>query len=92
MDLVVRRRRPHAVAHDERYSEIIERYANRWQVKPGITGLAQVSGFRGETETAEKMERRLEQDLIYVNNWSLWLDLKILSLTVVRCIWAKNAY
>lgn len=84
--------RPHAVAHDERYSEIIERYANRWQVKPGITGLAQVSGFRGETETAEKMERRLEQDLIYVNNWSLWLDLKILSLTVVRCIWAKNAY
>jgi putative colanic acid biosynthesis UDP-glucose lipid carrier transferase len=84
--------RPHAVAHDERFTEIIARYANRWQVKPGMTGLAQVSGFRGETETPEKMEKRLEQDLAYVNNWSLWLDLKILALTVVRCIWTKNAY
>ncbi|MFM9941096.1 MAG: undecaprenyl-phosphate glucose phosphotransferase [Hyphomicrobiaceae bacterium] len=84
--------RPHAVAHDERFGDVIKRYANRWQVKPGITGLAQVSGFRGETETAEKMEKRLEQDLAYVNDWSLWLDLKILALTVVRCIWAKNAY
>jgi putative colanic acid biosynthesis UDP-glucose lipid carrier transferase len=84
--------RPHAVAHDERFTELITRYANRWQVKPGITGLAQIAGFRGETETPEKMERRLEQDLIYVNNWSLWLDLKILALTTVRCITGKNAY
>ncbi len=84
--------RPHAVAHDERYGEMFARYANRWQVKPGITGLAQVTGFRGETETPEKMEKRLEQDLIYVNNWSLWLDLKILALTLVRCLAAKNAY
>ena len=84
--------RPHAIAHDERFSEIIARYANRWQVKPGITGLAQVAGLRGETETPEKMEKRLEQDLAYVNNWSLWLDLKILALTVVRCVTAKNAY
>lgn len=84
--------RPHAVAHDEQYGELIKRYANRWQVKPGITGLAQVSGLRGETETPEKMEKRLEQDLAYVNSWSLWLDLKILALTVVSCLFAKNAY
>ncbi len=84
--------RPHALAHDERFNEIIARYANRWQVKPGITGLAQISGWRGETDTPEKMEKRLEQDLAYVNGWSLWLDLKILALTVARCVTAKNAY
>ncbi len=84
--------RPHALAHDEHFGEIIVRYANRNQVKPGITGLAQISGFRGETETVEKMEKRLAQDLIYVNSWSLWLDLKILGLTLVKGWTGKNAY
>jgi putative colanic acid biosynthesis UDP-glucose lipid carrier transferase len=84
--------RPHALAHDDRFGETVARYANRQQVKPGITGVAQISGFRGETETPEKIERRLGLDLAYVNTWSLWLDLKILALTVVHAISGKNAY
>lgn len=84
--------RPHAVAHDDHFSELIRRYPSRQQVKPGITGLAQVRGHRGETETPEKMQARLEQDLAYVAGWSLWLDLEILALTVVRVWGGRNAY
>jgi putative colanic acid biosynthesis UDP-glucose lipid carrier transferase len=84
--------RPHAIAHDEHYGELLARYTNRLQVKPGITGLAQIKGLRGETETLDKMEARLEQDLVYVNQWSIWLDLKIIALTVVRAWGGKNAY
>ncbi len=84
--------RPHAVAHDDKFGEMLHRYANRRQVKPGITGLAQISGLRGETETTEKMELRLARDLEYVNNWSLWLDCKILLITVWKGWGGKNAY
>ena len=84
--------RPHALAHDDHFGDTVERYANRHQVKPGITGLAQIAGYRGETETKEKIERRLALDLEYVNMWSLWLDLRILALTVFRGVCSKNAY
>lgn len=76
--------RPHALAHNEYYKDMIETYMRRHKVKPGITGWAQINGLRGETNTLEKMEKRVEYDLWYINNWSLWLDLKIIALTVVK--------
>jgi Undecaprenyl-phosphate glucose phosphotransferase len=84
--------RPHAVAHDDHFQDSVVRYVNRQQVKPGITGLAQINGYRGETETPEKIEKRIALDLEYVDTWSLWLDLKILLLTVPRTLGSKNAY
>jgi Undecaprenyl-phosphate glucose phosphotransferase len=75
--------RPHAVVHDLKYDDIIARYAMRRHVKPGLTGMAQVHGLRGETQTHEQMERRLEKDLWYINNWSFWLDVKIALQTFV---------
>ena len=83
--------RPHAVAHNDFYGEQVERYANRHRVKPGITGLAQVSGFRGSTEDPEKMRQRVRKDLEYIANWSMWMDLKILALTAVRGFVHRNA-
>jgi Undecaprenyl-phosphate glucose phosphotransferase len=74
--------RPHALAHDQRYDSRIAQYARRHNVKPGITGWAQVRGLRGEIATEEKMRARIEHDLYYIDNWSLWLDLKIIALTV----------
>ena len=73
--------RPHAVAHNDYYTGKIDAYMARHRIKPGITGLAQISGCRGETETIDKMEKRVELDLAYINNWSLWLDIKILIKT-----------
>ena len=73
--------RPHAIAHDHHYSELIDGYLGRHRVKPGITGWAQVNGCRGETRSAEDMRRRIELDLYYIDNWSLSLDLKILCRT-----------
>ncbi|MGE0653217.1 MAG: undecaprenyl-phosphate glucose phosphotransferase [Alphaproteobacteria bacterium] len=84
--------RPHAVAHDDYYVTLVSRYARRHRVKPGITGWAAVHGFRGETETLEKMAKRIEYDLYYMENWSLWLDFKILILTVFKGFWNTNAY
>lgn len=84
--------RPHALAHDDHFGDTVDRYANRHQVKPGITGLAQIGGYRGATETKEKIERRLALDLEYVKTWSLWLDLEILALTLMRGLCSKNAY
>jgi lipopolysaccharide/colanic/teichoic acid biosynthesis glycosyltransferase len=75
--------RPHAVAHDQAYDDVISRYALRRHVKPGLTGLAQVNGFRGETRTQEQMEMRVEKDLWYINNWSFWLDVKIALQTII---------
>ena len=75
--------RPHAIAHDQRYVERISRYARRHNVKPGITGWAQVHGHRGEIHNDQEMQARLEHDLYYVDNWSLWLDVKIVFMTVV---------
>nr|WP_275575765.1 sugar transferase [Aquitalea pelogenes] len=84
--------RPHANAHNEMYRKIIRGYMVRHKVKPGITGWAQVNGYRGETDTVEKMENRVAYDLDYLRNWSLWLDLKIIFLTVVTVLRDKNAY
>lgn len=84
--------RPHAVAHNEEYRGSIWGYMQRHKVKPGITGLAQINGYRGETDTREKMEQRFKYDMEYLNNWSIWLDLKIIILTPLAVISAKNAH
>ncbi|HDY7414391.1 TPA: undecaprenyl-phosphate glucose phosphotransferase [Klebsiella pneumoniae] len=84
--------RPHAVAHNEQYRALIQGYMLRHKVKPGITGLAQINGWRGETDTLEKMEKRIEYDLLYIRGWSIWLDLKIIFLTVFKGFINKSAY
>lgn len=84
--------RPHALAHNEMYKETIHTYMQRHRVKPGITGWAQVNGWRGETDTLTKMEKRVEYDLYYINNWSLGFDLKIIFLTLFRGFISRNAY
>ncbi|MCG8049283.1 MAG: exopolysaccharide biosynthesis polyprenyl glycosylphosphotransferase, partial [Candidatus Thiodiazotropha endolucinida] len=73
--------RPHALQHNLAYSKRIEAYLARHRIKPGITGLAQIRGFRGETKELKQMEKRVKYDLEYINNWSLWLDLSILLRT-----------
>jgi putative colanic acid biosynthesis UDP-glucose lipid carrier transferase len=83
--------RPHAVAHNDYYSDKINAYLARHRIKPGITGLAQISGYRGETETIDKMEKRVEYDLAYINNWSLGLDVKILIKTPMSLL-SKDIY
>lgn len=83
--------RPHAVTHNHYYCDKILAYMARHRIKPGITGLAQVTGHRGETETVEKMRQRVEQDLAYINNWSLWLDMKILMKTPFT-LFSRNIY
>jgi len=84
--------RPHAVAHNELYRKLIKGYMVRHKVKPGITGLAQVSGYRGETDTVEKMQKRIEYDLEYLRHWSLGLDLWIVMKTVLVVAGDRNAY
>ncbi|EPZ6648493.1 undecaprenyl-phosphate glucose phosphotransferase, partial [Escherichia coli] len=84
--------RPHAVSHNEQYRSLIQGYMLRHKVKPGITGLAQINGWRGETDTLEKMEKRIEYDLMYIRSWSVWLDLKIIFLTVFKGFINKSAY
>lgn len=84
--------RPHANAHNEEYRKRIKGYMLRHKVKPGITGWAQVNGWRGETDTLEKMEKRIEYDLDYIQRWSVWLDLKIVLLTIQKGFINKNAY
>ena len=76
--------RPHAVAHNEEYRKLISYYMLRHKVKPGITGWAQINGFRGETDTLDKMEGRVDHDLEYIRNWSLWMDIRIVFLTVFK--------
>jgi putative colanic acid biosynthesis UDP-glucose lipid carrier transferase len=83
--------RPHAVAHNEMYRKLIRGYMIRHKVKPGITGLAQVNGLRGETDTVDKMKARIDYDLAYLRNWSLALDLRIILKTAVVLL-HKNAY
>ena len=84
--------RPHAIDHNEEYSQLIRGYFARHRVKPGITGWAQVNGLRGETKTVELMEARVKHDIYYVENWTLLFDLKILLMTVVSVLRARNAY
>ena len=84
--------RPHAVAHNEQYRKVIKGYMIRHKVNPGITGLAQVSGLRGETATVDDMRRRVEADLDYLRNWSLTLDIRIIFKTVFMIFGDKKAY
>ncbi|MCL1031426.1 undecaprenyl-phosphate glucose phosphotransferase [Serratia sp. arafor3] len=84
--------RPHAIAHNEEYRKLIKGYMLRHKMKPGITGWAQINGWRGETDVLEKMEKRVEFDLYYIQNWSLWMDLKIIFLTVIKGFINKAAY
>ncbi|MNG59930.1 undecaprenyl-phosphate glucose phosphotransferase [Serratia inhibens] len=84
--------RPHAIAHNEQYRKLINGYMLRHKMKPGITGWAQINGWRGETDTLEKMEKRVEYDLEYIRNWSVWFDLKIIFLTVFKGFIHKAAY
>lgn len=84
--------RPHALAHNEQYKTLIGSYMQRHRVKPGITGWAQVNGLRGETQTLEKMARRVEYDLYYLQRWSLGFDLRIILMTVTKGFFGKNAY
>ncbi|HKT72426.1 MAG TPA: undecaprenyl-phosphate glucose phosphotransferase [Steroidobacteraceae bacterium] len=84
--------RPHAVAHNEQYRKLISGYMIRHKVRPGITGLAQVNGLRGETETVEKMRERVRYDLEYLSHWSPWLDVKIIAKTIAVLWRDKNAY
>lgn len=84
--------RPHALSHNEYYSTVLARYANRHKVKPGMTGWAQVNGHRGETSTPEKMRLRVEHDLWYIEHWSVWLDVKILIMTPFYGFVGRNAF
>lgn len=84
--------RPHAVAHNEQYRQLISGYMLRHKVKPGITGWAQINGWRGETETVEKMEGRVHCDLEYIRSWSVLLDFKIIILTVFKGFVSEQAY
>lgn len=87
--------RPHAVSaqsHNKLYVEVVDGYFARHRVKPGVTGWAQINGWRGEIDTDEKIKMRTEYDLYYIENWSLWFDLKILLLTPVRLLNTENAY
>jgi lipopolysaccharide/colanic/teichoic acid biosynthesis glycosyltransferase len=87
--------RPHAPgtkAGGKLFKDVVPTYAQRHKVPPGITGLAQINGYRGDTPTEESIRRRVEYDLQYIQNWSLWLDIKILVLTVFREILSKKAF
>jgi Undecaprenyl-phosphate glucose phosphotransferase len=84
--------RPHALAHNHYYKDQVDHYMQRHKVKPGITGWAQVNGYRGETDTLDKMKKRVEFDLYYIDHWSLWFDIRIIFLTLFRGFAGKNAY
>ncbi|KAB0638417.1 undecaprenyl-phosphate glucose phosphotransferase [Burkholderia latens] len=84
--------RPHAIEHDDFYRQLIDCYMYRYRVRPGITGWAQVNGYRGETRKVEAMAARVKFDLFYMQNWSFWFDMKIILLTVVRGFIGRNAF
>ena len=84
--------RPHAVAHNHQYAALIDDYLGRHRVQPGITGWAQVNGFRGETDTLEKMQRRVELDLVYIDKWSVLMDLRIIVLTALSLVFDRDVY
>lgn len=84
--------RPHALQHNEMYKDKLEMYMLRHRVKPGITGWAQIHGYRGETDTVDKMAKRVEFDLHYIQNWTLWMDVKIIAWTAFKGWTGSNAY
>jgi putative colanic acid biosysnthesis UDP-glucose lipid carrier transferase len=84
--------RPHAIPHDCYYADLIDNYLERHRMRPGITGWAQVNGLRGETKTLKDMRERIEHDLEYISNWSLWFDITILARTILAALSGRNAY
>jgi Undecaprenyl-phosphate glucose phosphotransferase len=84
--------RPHAIEHDELYQKVVNGYIHRYRIKPGITGWAQINGFRGETDQIEKMQGRVEHDLYYLRNWSFGLDMRIVVATIAKGFVHSNAY
>jgi putative colanic acid biosynthesis UDP-glucose lipid carrier transferase len=84
--------RPHALAHDDEYNRLIASYAMRRRMKPGITGWAQVNGCRGETPDLGTMQRRVDHDLWYIEYWSLWLDIRILLMTIIQVLQPRDVY
>jgi exopolysaccharide biosynthesis polyprenyl glycosylphosphotransferase len=84
--------RPHATEHDNQYQKIVDGYIHRYRIKPGITGWAQVNGYRGETDRIEKMQGRVEHDLYYLRNWSFALDIRIVIATIMNGLIHRNAY
>ena len=83
--------RPHALSHDEEFSKLLEAYPNRHQMRPGMTGLAQITGHRGSTAVPGSIEARVQADMVYIANWSLWLDCKIFIQTFWAVIAGTNA-
>lgn len=84
--------RPHVPSHNTYYEQLIDKYASRHKMRPGLTGWAQLNGWRGETETIDKMAKRVEFDIWYIENWSLALDLRIIILTPLVLLWQRGAY
>jgi Undecaprenyl-phosphate glucose phosphotransferase len=84
--------RPHAIEHDDEYRSVVDGYIHRYRIKPGITGWAQINGFRGETDEIEKMRGRVEHDLYYLRNWSFGLDMRIVIATMLKGLVHRNAY
>jgi lipopolysaccharide/colanic/teichoic acid biosynthesis glycosyltransferase len=84
--------RPHALSHDSQFGQLVADYAFRRRMKPGITGWAQVSGYRGATPDIDMMSRRVQLDMLYIEKWSTWLDIRIIARTAVAVIWGQNAY
>ncbi|WP_250472527.1 undecaprenyl-phosphate glucose phosphotransferase [Caballeronia sp. GAFFF1] len=84
--------RPHAIEHDDLYKDLVYGYMFRYRIKPGITGWAQVNGYRGATEKVEKMQNRVKFDLFYIHNWSFWFDIKIVAMTLFKGFIGRNAY
>jgi Undecaprenyl-phosphate glucose phosphotransferase len=84
--------RPHAIEHDELYQKVVNGYIHRYRIKPGITGWAQVNGFRGETDRVEKMQKRVEHDLYYLRNWSFAFDIRIVAVTIAKGFIHSHAY
>ncbi|MPW20858.1 undecaprenyl-phosphate glucose phosphotransferase [Paraburkholderia sp. CNPSo 3157] len=84
--------RPHAVEHDKYYKDLIQHYMFRYRIKPGITGWAQVNGYRGETAEIEKMEARVKFDMHYIRHWTFWMDMKIIALTIIRGFIGNSVY
>ncbi|MCG1043334.1 undecaprenyl-phosphate glucose phosphotransferase [Mycetohabitans sp. B8] len=84
--------RPHAIEHDDLYKDLIDGYMYRYRIRPGITGWAQINGYRGETRKVEKMETRVKFDLFYIQNWTFWFDIKIILITLVKGFVGRNAF
>ena len=84
--------RPHAIEHDNLYKDLVDGYMYRYRIRPGITGWAQVNGYRGETRKVEKMEARVKFDLFYIQNWTFWFDIKIILITLVKGFVGRNAF